>query len=38
MGARLGLIAAVIVAGAFLLPLSAVAWRAEGWGGLDPSD
>ncbi|SDY39860.1 thiamine transport system permease protein [Jannaschia faecimaris] len=38
MGPRLGLIAAVIVAGALLLPLSAVAWRAEGWGGIRPSD
>ena len=38
MGARLGLIAAAVVAAALLLPLGAVAWRAEGWGGFKPSD
>lgn len=38
MGARLGLIAAAIVACALLLPLGAVAWRAEGWSGFKPSD
>lgn len=38
MGARLGLIAAALVAAALLLPLGAVAWRAEGWTGFRPSD
>ncbi|WP_179381379.1 thiamine/thiamine pyrophosphate ABC transporter permease ThiP [Jannaschia marina] len=38
MGARLGLAAALALAAALLLPLGAVAWRAEGWSGLRPSD
>lgn len=38
MGARLGLIAAALVAAALLLPLGAVAWRAEGWSGIRVSD
>ena len=37
-GARLGLVAALAVATALLLPLGAVAWRAEGWTGLKTSD
>ncbi|CTQ49157.1 thiamine/thiamine pyrophosphate ABC transporter permease ThiP [Jannaschia donghaensis] len=38
MGPRLGVIAAAVVAGALLLPLIAVAWRAEGWSGIDARD
>ncbi len=37
-GARIGRAAAILVAVALVLPLVAVAWRAEGWGGLAGSD
>ncbi|SFJ69918.1 thiamine/thiamine pyrophosphate ABC transporter permease ThiP [Jannaschia pohangensis] len=38
LGARLGLIAALCVAGALILPLIAVVWRAETLSGFKPSD
>lgn len=38
LGTRIGVAAALAVAAALLLPLGAVAWRAEGWAGLSPSD
>ena len=37
-GARLGLIAGAVVAAGLLVPLAAVALRAEGWSGLRMSD
>ncbi len=37
-GARFGIAAAIATVAALLLPLIAVAWRAEGWGGLRPGD
>lgn len=37
-GARIGLIAGAVVAAALLVPLGAVAFRAEGWTGLRASD
>ena len=37
-GVRVGRGAAILVAASLLLPLAAVAWRAEGWGGLRASD
>nr|WP_245624838.1 thiamine/thiamine pyrophosphate ABC transporter permease ThiP [Jannaschia seosinensis] len=38
MRGRPGLVAAILVAAALLLPLTAVAWRAEAWTGLAPRD
>ncbi|WP_259917696.1 thiamine/thiamine pyrophosphate ABC transporter permease ThiP [Jannaschia sp. M317] len=38
LGIRIGLAATLIVAAALLLPLGAVAWRAEGFAGLKPGD
>ena len=37
-GVTAGRVAALAVAAALALPLAAVAWRAEGWGALRPSD
>ncbi|WP_371156135.1 thiamine/thiamine pyrophosphate ABC transporter permease ThiP [Jannaschia sp. 2305UL9-9] len=37
-GTRIGIAAALVVAVVLLLPLGAVAWRAEGWDGLTASD
>ncbi|MEL6586482.1 MAG: thiamine/thiamine pyrophosphate ABC transporter permease ThiP [Pseudomonadota bacterium] len=37
-GQKLGVLATVLVAASLLCPLIAVAWRAEGWAGLDRGD
>ncbi|GIT91360.1 thiamine/thiamine pyrophosphate ABC transporter permease ThiP [Jannaschia pagri] len=38
LGVRIGVAVASVVAAALVVPLGAVAWRADGWDGLRPSD